>query len=103
MTVELLDAEDTVIQTKELFCSFNAPAPRVRYGFLMRPLPGNHQVSAYKRKFHIDFTGFSGSAEMLKVKKVRAKVGPVKKVREKGRHFAGDWWVLKLYWDWVEQ
>ena len=105
MTVELLDAGGTVIRTRELFCTFYGyngnPEPRVRYGFLMGPLPGNHQLSAYKRKFHIDFTGFSGSAEMLKVKKVRAKVGPVKKIREKGRAFP-QFWGGQLRWGWVE-
>ena len=90
VTFEFLSEDDEVIATHEFgrgFSSFynNVPAPEWREGYTLRPLVGKDggASAAYRRKFYLVFSDFADASEMLKVKKVQAKIEPVKIVREK--------------------
>lgn len=102
LTVELLSAENEVIYSEvigETFYFYNdTPIPRVRYGLVLEPLRGEGKKSSFRCKFTMSFNNFADRSEMLKVKKVRAKLEPVKKVREKGLQFK----QYSFKWGWYE-
>ena len=101
LTVELLDAEGEVIRTEVVggqFHSYNL-TPEPAWGRLeLLPLRGEEKKSSLRSKFQMAFTNFSDKSEMLKVKKVRAKLEPVKRRREKALEFR----QYFIKWGWYE-
>ena len=101
LTVELLDADGEVIRTEVVggqFHSYNL-TPEPAWGRLeLLPLRGEEKKSSLRSKFQMAFTNFSDKSEMLKVKKVRAKLEPVKRRRENALEFRQHF----IKWGWYE-
>ena len=109
VTFEMLSEDDEVIATSVIgrnFSSFysNVPAPEWRDGsYSLRHLQGKtHSSAAYRQKMLFKFSGFTSADDMLKVKKIRTKIKPVKKVREKTLAFPGNWVQNLTFGKWYE-
>ena len=102
ITFDLLSQDNKLIRQEVIGGSFygynGTPEPAVRYAFLLRPLIGGGGPAKLRAKFKMSFKNFSDTSEMLKVKKIKVKIQPVKKIHEKTIPFRQH--VIK--WGWNE-